>query len=243
MSRFFILIYSVATYFLFFGVFLYLIAFVMGLPVPTTVDEGMGHYGWIGNVAWIALFGVQHTIMARARFKQWWTKFVPEAAERTTFVLIASLILVGLFRFWSPVPGHVWEIESEAARVVLYALSALGWGTALLSTFLINHFDLFGLRQAYLHFSGKPYTQVQFKEALFYKHIRHPLMLGFLVAFWSTPSMSAGHFLFSATMSLYVLVGILFEERELISIHGSAYEVYAARTGKLLPRFGLRSPN
>ncbi|MCB0417133.1 MAG: isoprenylcysteine carboxylmethyltransferase family protein [Bdellovibrionaceae bacterium] len=241
MGRFFVMVYSIATYFLFFGVFLYLIAFVMGLPVPTTVDSGTGTGGWIGNVAWIALFAVQHTIMARGRFKQWWTQYLPEAVERTTFVLLASLILVGLFRFWSPISGTVWEVESGSARFVLYAISALGWGTALLSTFLINHFDLFGLRQAYLHFSGKPYTQVAFKERLFYRHIRHPLMLGFLVAFWSTPSMSAGHLLFSSTMTLYVLVGILFEERELVSIHGAAYEAYATRTGKLLPRLFLRN--
>lgn len=231
-------IYGVTAYLIFFGTFLYLIGFVEGVLVPTSVNTGTAGAIWpaIGiNLSFILLFGVQHTIMARQAFKDKWTEIIPKAIERSTFVLITSAILITLFVFWQPLPQVLWNIEGETTRMILYAISGAGWALVLLSTFLINHFDLFGLRQVWLNLMGKPYTPLQFKKVGPYKWIRHPLMLGFLVAFWSAPTMTLGHLVLAGGFTSYILIGLHFEERELVQIHGEDYIQYQQSTSRLFP--------
>lgn len=239
-------IYGVTAYFIFFGTFLYLIGFTEAALVPKSVNSGEAGAIWSAiaiNLSFILLFGIQHTIMARQAFKDKWTQIVPKPIERSTFVLITSFILIGLFLFWQPLPQVLWNIENETARLALYAISAAGWAMVLLSTFLINHFDLFGLRQVYLNLIGKPNTQIKFKMIGPYKWIRHPLMLGFMVAFWSAPTMTLGHLVFAGGFTSYILIGLHFEERELVQIHGDDYVRYQQSTSKLLPvpKWGRKS--
>ena len=237
MKRFAFLLYSVFAYAVFFGVFLYLIAFVANIAVPRSVDVGPAASPmvalWI-DLLLIALFGLQHSVMARPAFKRWITGYVAPAIERSTFVLAASLVLVLLFWAWRPLPFTIWQAEGTLATVLL-ALSALGWGTVLLSTFLINHFDLFGLRQAWLHFLQRPLTPLVFRTTLLYKLVRHPIMLGFLIAFWFTPHMTAGHLLFAAGMTVYILIGVRHEERDLVQALGEPYVQYRRETPAFIP--------
>lgn len=238
MKRIAYFIYGVTAYFIFFGTFLYLIGFVDNFLVPKSVDAGTAGTVWPAifiNLSFILLFGIQHTIMARQSFKEKWTQTVPKPIERSTFVLITSLILITMFLFWQPLPQVLWSLENETARILLYAISAAGWTLVLLSTFLINHFDLFGLRQVYLNLIGKPHTPLQFKKIGPYKWIRHPLMLGFLVAFWSAPTMTLGHLVLAGGFTTYILIGLHFEERELVQIHGEDYIQYQQSTSKLFP--------
>ena len=231
-------VYGVTAYLIFFGTFLYLIGFVGGVPVLKSVNSGAAGVIWpaiLINLSFILLFGVQHTIMARQSFKDKWTQTVPKSIERSTFVLITSGILITMFLFWQPLPQVLWNIENETARWALYGISATGWALVLLSTFLINHFDLFGLRQVWLPMVGKPYTPLQFKKVGPYKWIRHPLMLGFLVAFWFTPTMTLGHLVLAGAFTSYILIGLHFEERELVQIHGQDYIQYQQTTSKLFP--------
>lgn len=237
MTRLALLLYSVFAYVVFFGVFLYLIAFVANIAVPRSIDIGPAASPivalWI-DLALIALFGLQHSVMARPAFKRWITRYVPPAIERSTFVLAASLVLVLLFWAWRPLPYTIWRAEGALATTLL-ALSALGWGTVLLSTFLINHFDLFGLRQAWLHFLQRPLTPLAFRTTLLYKLVRHPIMLGFLIAFWFTPHMTVGHLLFAAGMTVYILIGVRHEERDLVQALGSSYVKYRRETPAFIP--------
>ncbi len=238
MSRVLILLFGVTGYAIFLATFLYLIGFVTGLVVPVHVDAG-------GNAAppgeallidalLIAAFGVQHTIMARPWFKHWLTRYVPQAAERTCFVLVTCAIFVLMFTQWRPVPTVLWSLPGLAGDAVL-AIGFAGWGVVLLSTFLIDHFDLFGLRQVWFAFRGRPYTQRRFQERSLYRHVRHPLMLGFLIAFWAAPTMTFGRFAFAGCYTLYILVALVFEERDLLAQHGAAYRDYQRRVPKLLP--------
>ncbi|MGV3571439.1 MAG: methanethiol S-methyltransferase [Ramlibacter sp.] len=237
MFRFVVLLYSVSAYAVFFAVFLYLIAFVANIAVPRSVDIGPAASpaaALVIDVALIALFGLQHSVMARPAFKRWCTQFIPPAMERSTFVLVASLVLVLLFWLWRPLPYTLWHADGALATVLL-AASALGWGIVLLSTFLINHFDLFGLRQAWLHFMQRPLTPLAFRTTLLYRLVRHPIMLGFLIAFWFTPHMTAGHLLFAGGMSAYILIGVRHEERDLVQALGPTYAAYRRETPAFLP--------
>jgi protein-S-isoprenylcysteine O-methyltransferase Ste14 len=238
LSRTFILAYGLSAYVLFFGTFLYLIGFIGGFGVPKTLDSGVP--GPVGlavavNVGLLALFAIQHTIMARPAFKRWWTTVIPEPAERSTFVLVTSLLLCLTAWQWRPIPGVVWHVEGAAA-IAIYTISAVGWVMVLASTFIIDHFDLFGLRQTLSYAFGRSYRPPQYKEVYLYRFCRHPLMLGFLIAFWATPTMSASHLLFAGVCTAYVLVAIKIEERTLVQLHGTAYEDYRRRVPALIPR-------
>jgi protein-S-isoprenylcysteine O-methyltransferase Ste14 len=230
--------YGLVSYAFFLATFLYFIAFVGGFVVPQQLDAPL--QGSIGaaiaiDVALVALFGIQHSVMARRGFKERWTQVVPWTVERSTFVLAASLALAFLIWQWRPIGIEIWSVENPAARAVLWTLFAAGWGTVLVVTFLINHFDLFGLRQVWLPLVGRPYTPVKFVTPLPYRVVRHPLYFGFLLALWMTPHMTLAHLWLAITMTTYILIGIHFEERDLVAEHGKAYEDYRRTVPKLLP--------
>ena len=247
MARILYLLFGVAAYALFFATFLYLIAFVGNLPwVPVTVDRG-GIAGAMApalvvNVALIAIFGLQHSIMARQGFKKAWTRIVPEPLERSMYVLFASLALVILFMFWRPLPAPVWSIGNPLAVYLLWGLFGLGWLIVLLSTFLLSHFELFGLHQVWSHARGSELPAPQLRQPLFYKLVRHPLYSGFFLAFWATPVMTAGHLLLALGMSVYMLIAIRYEERDMVGLFGDDYEAYRGQVGMLVPGLGKRSP-
>ncbi|HET8843308.1 MAG TPA: NnrU family protein [Ktedonobacteraceae bacterium] len=232
------LVYGAFCYLTFLITVLWAIGFVENLFFPKIIDAGPGA-SFINAVLidtlLLALFAIQHSVMARSAFKKWWTRIIPSAIERSTYVLVASLLLLLLYWQWLPIPGTIWNVEQTAGGILLQALSWIGWLIVLLSTFLINHFDLFGLRQVYLNWRGIEYTPVDMKTPVLYKLVRHPLMLGFLIAFWATPHMTVGHFLFSGASTGYILVGIYLEERDLLATHGEAYRRYQQRVSRLLP--------
>jgi len=232
------LFYGVVAYMAFFGTILYMIGFVADRWVPKGINDGLT--GPVGlavaiNLALVLSFGVQHTIMARPAFKRWWTQFVPKAVERSTFVLASSAILAATFWLWRPIPGTVWQVENSLGQMAIYGFFALGWFLVFFSSFLINHFDLFGLRQVFLAFKNRPYTPVPVKVVSLYRLVRNPLMLGFLIAMWATPHMTLGHLLFAAAMTTYIFIGIQFEERTLSKELGEEYQAYRARTPMLIP--------
>ena len=241
MARATTLLFAAISYAIFFATFLYMVAFVGNFPwVPVTIDRGPDlpvAVAVVVNLALIALFGFQHSIMARQGFKRWWTQFVPKQAERSMFVLAASLALIALMAFWQPIPAIVWSVGGLAA-IFLWALFAIGWLVVLLSTFLINHFELFGLQQAWHHVSGRNAADPQFRTPLLYRLVRHPLYVGFFIAFWATPVMTAGHLLFAAGMGAFMLIGVRFEEKDLIDLFGETYVDYRRRVGMLIPRLG-----
>jgi methanethiol S-methyltransferase len=245
MTRAVYVVFAATAYAIFFATFLYLIGFVGNLPMlPRTVDRGIASEllpALIVNVALIALFGVQHSVMARQGFKRAWTRIVPKPIERSVYVLFASAALILLFLFWRPIPGTVWEVAQPAAAGVLWALFATGWLLVLLSTFLINHFELFGLQQVYLHARGREAADPQFRQPFFYKLVRHPLYTGFFIAFWATPHMTYGHALLAVGMSVYMLIAIRHEERDLVQLFGEDYEQYRQRVGMLTPRLRRRA--
>jgi protein-S-isoprenylcysteine O-methyltransferase Ste14 len=238
MGRLIALFYGVACYVIFVVTFLYAVGFVGGFAVPKTIDSGpvvpLGEALFI-NILLMGLFAVQHSVMARKGFKQWWTRFIPKPVERSTYVLLSSLALILLFWQWRPIPMTVWHIEEAPVAVAVTALSFLGWFIALTSTFLINHFQLFGLSQVADNFSAKPELTLRFQMPLYYKFVRHPIYLGFLIAFWAAPSMSVGHLLFAAVTTAYTFVGIMLEERDLIDLFGDEYRRYRARVSMLIP--------
>lgn len=238
MKRYLIFLYGIGSYVVFFATFLYAIAFVGNLPlVPRSID-GLPQLA-LGNaiiidVLLLTAFALQHSVMARPAFKRWWTQYIPQEAERSTYVLFSSLALIALFYFWQPLGGMVWQVENAIGRGLLYAGFAFGWGLVLFSTFLINHFDLFGLRQVWLQLLGKPYAPLPFKTPSVYKLVRHPLYVGWFFAFWCTPEMSMTHLLFALATSGYILIAIVLEERDLMQAHPE-YRGYRQRVPMLVP--------
>jgi protein-S-isoprenylcysteine O-methyltransferase Ste14 len=236
--------YGAACYLIFLATFLYAIAFVGGFAVPTRLDDARQSSlvtALLIDCGLLTLFAAQHSIMARRWFKERWTQIVPWTIERSTYVLCASLALIVLFWQWRPIGITIWSVESDVARAALWTLFATGWATVLTVTFLINHFDLFGLRQVWLPLIGRPYTRVSFRTPLPYRFVRHPLYFGFLLAFWMTPTMTLAHLVFALATTAYIVLAIQFEERDLVAEHGPAYEDYRRRVPMLLPGPRARS--
>jgi protein-S-isoprenylcysteine O-methyltransferase Ste14 len=241
MSRAATLFFALFAYAVFFATFLYLVCFVGNFPfVPVTLDRGPEAAvptAVIIDILLIALFGIQHSVMARQGFKRAWTRIVPVPAERSVYVLIASLVLIVLFTFWRPIEGSLWDASGTALDMPLWVAFFAGWGIVLLSTFLLNHFELFGLQQAWFHMRGREAEPAQLRQPLFYKWVAHPLYSGFFLAFWATPLMTYGHLLLAVGMSAYMLIAIGHEERDLVGHYGDDYVRYRKGVGKLIPRF------
>ena len=243
MARFVVLVYGCVVYLFFLGAFLHTIGFVANVPGLKTIDSGTAGDAWnaaVIDVLLLGLFAVQHSIMARRWFKEWWTKFVPRPAERSTYVLAASLAVALLLWQWRPIPATVWSVDEPFVRVLLIGLSVAGWTILLVATFLLNHFELFGLKQVFDHWRQRRDEPPTFRTPALYKLVRHPIYLGFILAFWATPRMSVGHLLFATMATGYILVGIFFEERDLIAQFGGQYRRYRTEVGMLLPRLGAK---
>jgi protein-S-isoprenylcysteine O-methyltransferase Ste14 len=231
-------LYGTVAYLVFFGTFLYAIGFVSGLVVPKTIDTGTVvpmTEALIVNVLLMSLFAVQHSVMARRQFKQWWTQYVPKSVERSTYVLLASLALILLVWQWRAMPTLVWQIADPKIAMAVTVLAFIGWLIVLTSTFLINHFELFGLHQVTNNLSGRPMPAPRFRTPLYYKFVRHPIYLGFIIAFWAAPTMTIGHLLFAAVTTAYIVVGALLEERDLADLFGDDYRRYKDRVSMLVP--------
>ena len=244
MTRILAFLYGLIVYVLFLGTFVYAIAFVTGLPVPKTIDGGPVvpvEQAIIIDVLLMGLFAIQHSVMARQGFKRWWTQFVSPAVERSTFVLAATLALMLLLWQWRPIPTVVWETTDPLAAMALTGLSLVGWLIVLASTFMINHFELFGLHQVANNLVGRQMVAMRFKTPMLYKMVRHPIYLGFIIAFWATPVMTAGHFLFAAVTTAYIFIGIMLEERDLVDQFGDDYRNYRQRVGMLTPKIARGS--
>jgi protein-S-isoprenylcysteine O-methyltransferase Ste14 len=237
-SRLAALLYGLACYVLFFATFLYAVGFVSDLFVPKTIDTGdtvpIGEALAVDLVL-LAIFAIQHSVMARQSFKQWWTQFVPTSIERSTYVLFSSLALILLYWQWRAIPAVVWHVENPLLARAVMAFSFIGWAIALTSTFLISHFELFGLHQVANDLAGRPMPEPRFRTPLYYKFVRHPIYLGFIVAFWAAPTMTVGHLLFAVGTTAYIFVGIFFEERDLIAVFGGDYRRYKTRVWMLVP--------
>ena len=238
LSKFLALFYGAVSYFIFLGTFLYAIGFVGNFLVPKSIDSGIQggtDNAWLINILLLSLFAVQHSVMARQGFKKWWTKIIPKSIERSTFVLISSLVLILLFYYWRPMPGIIWSVENDLLVLFMNTLYFAGWFIVLLGTFLINHFNLFGLQQVYLNMKNSEPKPPQFVRPLFYKVVRHPLMLGFIIAFWATPHMTVGHLLFAFATTGYILVAIQLEERDMVRFHGEDYKRYQREVSQIIP--------
>jgi methanethiol S-methyltransferase len=238
MDRILVVSYGLVAYLIFLITFLYSIGFVGNLIVPKSIDSGSSGSvvnAFLINLMLLSIFAIQHSVMARPAFKRWWTKIIPAAIERSTYVLLSSLALILLFWQWQPMSELVWDVANPIARNVIWGIFWLGWIVVLVSTFLISHFDLFGLRQVYLYMKGQEYKHDSFKTPFLYKLVRHPIMLGFIIAFWATPHMTTGHALFSIVTTLYILIALQFEERDLLSYHGAAYKEYQDEVSMIVP--------
>ena len=238
MGRTLAFLYGVISYLVFFGSFLYAIGFVGNIVVPKSIDSGAAGPlvpSLIIDAVLLGLFAIQHSVMARQGFKRWWTQFIPKPIERSTYVLLSSLLLALLFWQWQPILSVIWNVTNPIGSLVLMVIFWAGWLLVLASTFVINHFDLFGLRQVYLFQKGKQYTELVFKKRLFYHFVRHPLLLGFMIAFWATPKMTLGHLVFAFATTAYMLIAIQLEERDMANVHGDAYREYKREVSMLIP--------
>ncbi|HYD16411.1 MAG TPA: isoprenylcysteine carboxylmethyltransferase family protein [Candidatus Nanoarchaeia archaeon] len=230
--------YGVLSYAVFFLTFLYAVGFVGNIFVPRSMDSATRlpfGQALLIDVLLLGVFAVQHSVMARPAFKRMWTRIIPEAAERSTYVLASSLALIALFAFWQPIGGVLWNIENPAGRQFMNLALGFGFALVLVTTFLINHFDLFGLRQVWLYLRGKEYTHLEFRTPLFYKFVRHPLYVGWLIAFWATPTMTGAHLLFAVMTTVYIILAIRWEERDLIMVHGERYRRYREQVPAFVP--------
>ena len=239
MGRFIAFLYGLASYVVFFGTILYAIGFVEGLVVPKAIDDGAVvplSEALVVNLLLMSLFAIQHSVMARKSFKQWWTQYVPASVERSTYVLFASLALILLFWQWRPMPNVIWQIADPTMATAVLGLSFVGWLLVFCSTFLINHFELFGLHQVVNNLAGRGMPPVRFKTPVIYKVVRHPIYLGFIIAFWAAPTMTMGHLLFAAVTTTYIFVGIFLEERDLTELFGEDYRRYRTQVSMLIPR-------
>jgi methanethiol S-methyltransferase len=238
MGRLLGFLYGIVAYLVFFATFLYAIGFVAAIGVPTTIDDGIIvplSEAFVIDILLMSLFAIQHSVMARPAFKQWWTRLVPKSVERSTYVLLASLCLVLLFWQWRPIPAVIWQVNNPNAAMALMGLEAVGWLIVLTSTFLINHFELFGLHQVASNLTGKPMPAARFRTPLYYNLVRHPIYLGFIIAFWAALLMTMGHLLFAAVTTAYIFVGIALEEHDLVAIFGDEYRRYKNRVSMIVP--------
>jgi protein-S-isoprenylcysteine O-methyltransferase Ste14 len=238
MKKTLFLFYGIVSYIIFFATFCYAVGFVSTLLVPKHIDsipQSPLSYALMVNAGLLTLFALQHSIMARPAFKKWWTQIVPDPIERSTYVLFASLCLIILFQYWQPMGGIVWQVDSEPVQLFLKLLCLFGFGIVLVSTFLINHFDLFGLRQVWFYFIGRQYEPLPFRTPFFYKYVRHPLYLGFMIAFWSAPTMTIAHLFFAVMTTVYMLTAIRFEENDLIKQFGTRYLEYKKSAPMIIP--------
>jgi methanethiol S-methyltransferase len=238
MNRFAAFLYGLVSYAFFFVTFLYALGFVEGFVVPKTIDTGattsLGA-ALVVNLLLMSLFAIQHSVMARPQFKQWWTQWIPKSIERSTYVLFASLALALLCWQWRPMPAVIWRVDNPDVATGLISLSLVGWVIVLTSTFLINHFELFGLHQVTSNLTGHPIPEPRFRTPLYYKFVRHPIYFGFIIAFWAAAVMTTGHLLFAAVTTAYIFVGIFLEERDLVDLFGDDYRRYKDRVSMVLP--------
>lgn len=238
MKKTLFLLYGVVCYLFFLISIFYAFGFLTNLFVPKSIDSGETQSFLVAlliNFLLLGSFAIQHSVMARQGFKKWWTKIIPVPIERSTYVLIASLMLILLYWKWEPMPSIIWKVEATWASSFIFALGISGWTLVFISTLVFNHFDLFGLRQVYFYYKGKEYTSIKFRSPLLYRLIRHPIYLGYIIAFWATPQMTVGHLLFAICTTIYIFIGIFFEERDLIAFYGEVYINYKKEVSMLLP--------
>ncbi len=243
-SRIIVFIYCIISYLIFLITSVYAVGFLGNIFVQKSIDSVSQVpliQGLLIDVTLLTIFALQHSIMARQQFKAWWTQFIPQPMERSTYVLLSSLALILLFWQWQPIGIIIWDINSLVGQIILYSLFALGWFIVIISTFLINHFDLFGLRQVYLYLQCKEYTHLEFKTPVLYQYVRHPLYVGWLLVFWMTPMMTVAHFIFALMTTIYILIAIQLEEKDLADIHGEKYNNYRREVPMLIPFMGKKS--
>ena len=245
MGRALIMLVAVACYGAFFASFVYLVGWVGGFDfMPTHINKGMTAApatAALINVGLIALFGIQHSVMARPGFKAAWTKIVPAASERSIYCLLTAVVLVLLFIYWHPIAGSVWSVTNETARLAIWAVFWIGWGILFIATWLLNHFELFGLQQAWLNLTGKQAASPEMRTPFFYKLVRHPIYTGFFIAFWATPDMTYSHLLAAAGFTIYIMIGISYEEKDLLETFGQQYADYRKRVGAFIPGIGKKA--
>ncbi len=244
MKRILFFLYGTTCYLFFLGIFLYAIGFLGNILVPTTIDgtpQVSFGLAFTINVLLLGVFAIQHSVMARRGFKRWWTQYVPQPIERSTYVLFTNIALALLFYAWQPMGGEIWTIQHSLGQGIIYGIYAIGWGIVFTATLMINHFDLFGMRQVWLYFQKQEYRPLVFKTPALYQHVRHPLYVGWLLVFWATPTMTSAHLAFALITTTYILMAIQWEEKDLVASHGKAYEEYRKQVPMLIPRFSNKT--